>query len=126
MSRDSDAAWRCYGPSTRLPPIAAGGCPDPPAAEEPVERRQSPGIPEHDIARGAKAREWRESLKLSRRALSVVCGVSTASVQDIERGYRLRREGEPSQTIPAGVWRRYALICAGVAAVMKSSDALPF
>ena len=75
--------------------------------------------------RGGRARAWREGKGLSRRALSVLLGYSARSIEDFERGFRVETPVNGA-AISEMAWKRYRLLCTGLDAVFRSSDAMPF
>lgn len=63
-------------------------------------------LPEHE-----RAKQWRQRLGLSRRALSDLTGFSPGSIQTFEAGRK--HNGDP---IDADAFQRYKMACASVQA----------
>lgn len=63
-------------------------------------------IPEH-----LQARQWRETLGLSRQQLAALSGYSYRSIQQMELGQAA--SGDP---VDPAAWQRYKLICAAITA----------
>lgn len=69
------------------------------------------------LPRNELARKWRESLGLSRTALSARTGFSASTIQDFEEG---KRRGRTANTeISEAEWLRYGLACAAFNASLK-------
>lgn len=64
-----------------------------------------------DLTENEKARQWRESLKLTRPQLSDLTGYSLSQILLFEKG-----ETNAGDPIAPEAWQRYRLICAAVMA----------
>lgn len=93
---------------------AAPGCLDTGAARQAGGIR--PAVPAADLARAAKALQWRKARGYTRRELSLLTGFSASAIDQFERGYRSGRlaQAKGYVKIPDASWLCYGLTLAGL------------
>lgn len=75
-------------------------------------------LPSKNATEAARAKFWRKTIvRLTRKELAERIGYSTQAISLFEQGYDHR--GKP---IGARAWKRYRLVCAGLAATLRAKQ----